>query len=344
MTEDAVVGFFTGGIVRGATGRVNPAPKIQQERAFAATAEQDAASLDRLMKGVGETNLAKRSPEKMSELLASLGGDRNVYVPADAVREYFQKLEPEEAAKQAAALGIDKQLTEAIATGGDVVIPLNQYVSHAPEDMAKAWREDIRLRSSGMSIKEAKAYAGADKEKAKQLGERVAGKLEQTTRENQAREAVVAQVEKQLQDAGESPEAARQIAQLYGERYATRAARLGEGDATIGLRQVRRRDALRPAGDHQARAGRRPRPADPGAQGQAGQERGRGLGPDHPAVHRPQRRHHRRRRRADCRAASTAGISARPFSARCCAMPRNPRAAAFPAWPKASAIAPATAG
>lgn len=231
--EDAIVGFTTGVVMRGGMTRVTPSAKIQQQRAYAGAAEADAASLDKLMTGAKETNLAARSPGKMSELLASLGGDRNVFVPADAVREYFQKLEPEEAKKQAAALGIEKQLPEALATGGDVVIPLHQYVAHAPEDMATAWREDIRLRSVGMSIKEAKEYAKGDQAKAKDLGETVAGRLEQTTRENQARDQVVAQVERQLQDAGESPEAARQIAQLLGERYATRAARSGrDEDAT----------------------------------------------------------------------------------------------------------------
>lgn len=231
MGEDALVAFMTGGIVRGATGRVQPGEKIQRERQVAATAEANAATIDRLMKGVQETNLHQRSPEKMAELLGTLGGDQKVFVPVDAVREYFQKLDPEEAQKQAQALGISDQLTEANATGGDVVIPLNQYVSHAPEDMAKAWREEIRLRSSGMSIKEAKAYREGDEAKGKEVGETVAGNLERITSENKARDDVVAQVERQLQDAGESPEAARQIAQLYGERYATRAARLGQGDA-----------------------------------------------------------------------------------------------------------------
>lgn len=192
-------------------------------------AEQDTQKLDELYASVRESVLGQKAPDKMAELLAQSGADQSVFVPASAVRAYFQSLDPEEADRQARAVGIEGQLNEALAIGGDVVIPLHQYVAHAPEDMAAAWRDDLRLRSGGMSVNETKAFEASDAGKA--LGEKVAGRLEETTKANKARDVVVAQVERQLQDAGESPEAARQLAQLYGERYATRAARLGRGDA-----------------------------------------------------------------------------------------------------------------
>lgn len=195
-------------------------PNVQQ-------AEQDAAALDQVSGVVRGTGLASRSPEKLAELLASMGDGGNVYVPAHAVRTYLQSLEPVEAQQQARALGIDGQLEQAMATGGDVVIPLHQYVAHAPEAMAAAWHDDLRLRSSGMSVNEAKAFRdGAD-----DLGGMVEEHLQESARTNDAREQVASTVEKQLQDAGEAPEAARQIAQLYAERYVTRAVRLGQGDA-----------------------------------------------------------------------------------------------------------------
>ncbi|MCW5738198.1 MAG: hypothetical protein KIS73_29015 [Enhydrobacter sp.] len=187
----------------------------------------DAAALDQVMETARGSGLATRSPAKLAELLASMGDGGNVYVPADAVRTYFQNLDPQEVQQQARALGIDGQIEQAMATGGDVVIPLHQYVAHAPDEMAAAWHDDLRLRSAGMSINEAKTFKGG----AKELGDAVAGRLDQTSREDAAREEVIATVERQLQAAGESPEAARQIAQLYGARYATRATRLGQGDA-----------------------------------------------------------------------------------------------------------------
>lgn len=195
----------------------------------ASPAEEDAQALDRLYASVRETVVGQKAPDKMAEFLASSGQQGNVYVPAEAVRTYLQGLDPDEAQRQVRAIGIEGQLAEALATGGDVVIPLNEYVAHAPEDMAAAWRDDLRLRAAGMSVNESKSLENSGAAEA--LGEQVSARLDAATRENRARGAVVAQVERQLQDAGESPEVSRQIAQLYGERYATRAARLGQGDA-----------------------------------------------------------------------------------------------------------------
>ena len=183
----------------------------------------DAETMDKMLAAVRDTDLAKRSPEKMAEYLASLGGG-NVFVPADAVRTYFQNLEPVKAAELAKTLGIDGQLEQAMATGGDVVIPLSQYVAHAPDDMAAAWREDIRMRATGMSLKEAKAF---EKEDGQEIAKRMAARMAETVKLDAARDHVVSSVERIMQDAGESPEAARQVATLYGERYLTRAQRSG---------------------------------------------------------------------------------------------------------------------
>lgn len=187
----------------------------------------DAAALDQVMATVRGTGMASRSPEKLAELLATLGDGGNVYVPAAAVRTYFRTIDPQDAQQQVRALGIEGQLERAMATGGDVVIPLHQYVAHAPEEMAAAWHDDLRLRSAGLSINDARKF----KEGAGELGDVVARGFDATARQNAARDAVVAAVEKELRDAGETSEVARQIAQLYGQRYATRAARLGQGDA-----------------------------------------------------------------------------------------------------------------
>jgi hypothetical protein len=209
-----------GALLGGGRFRRRELPNVEQP-------VSDAAALDQVYGAVRGTGLAGRSPEKLAELLASMGDRGNVYIPAEAVRTYLQSLEPEAAQQQARALGIEGQLEQAMATGGDVVIPLHQYVAHAPEAMAKAWHDDLRLRSSGMSINEAKAF----KDGADELGGMVEERLQESARQNDAREQVAAMVEKQLQDAGEPPEASRQIAQLFAERYVTRAVRLGQGDA-----------------------------------------------------------------------------------------------------------------
>ncbi len=125
---------------------------------------------------------------------------------------------------------------------------------------------------------------------------RVAGRLDETMRQNAARDQVVATVEKQLQDAGRSPEAARQIAQLYGERYATRAERLGQGDAASAYERsgVSFRSDLPEVIKHA--------PADDiellirALKGKSRRSVDDRTGPFDPAVHRARGRHHRRRR------------------------------------------------
>lgn len=199
---------------------------------IAHVAEQDGLSLDDLIGKVQQSKLTERSPAKMADFLGSILPDKNVYVPAEAVREYFQKIDPAAAQTQALALGIEGQLAEALSTGGDVVIPLNQFVVHASEDMVKDLRKAIRQRPSAMSISEAEEYGKDAGARAKAVAEKVGEQLDEITKINKARDAVVAQVERELQLAGESPEAARQLAPLFGERYVTRAARLGRGDAS----------------------------------------------------------------------------------------------------------------
>ena len=155
----------------------------------ASPAEEDAQALDRLYASVRETVVGQKAPDKMAEFLASSGQQGNVYVPAEAVRTYLQGLDPDEAQRQVRAIGIEGQLAEALATGGDVVIPLNEYVAHAPEDMAAAWRDDLRLRAAGMSVNESKSLENSGAAEA--LGEQVSARLDAATRENRARGAVL---------------------------------------------------------------------------------------------------------------------------------------------------------
>jgi hypothetical protein len=82
--------------------------------------EADAEALDQVMATVRGTGMATRSPEKLVELLASMGDGGTVHVPAHAVRAFFQTLDPQEAQRQARVLGIDGQLEQAMVIGGDV--------------------------------------------------------------------------------------------------------------------------------------------------------------------------------------------------------------------------------
>lgn len=191
-------------LVGGGRLRKRQLPNVEQPAA-------DAAALDHVLATVRSTGMARRSSEKLAELLATMGDGGNVYVPAAAVRKYLQSLDPQDARQQVRALGIERQIEQAMATGGDVVIPLHQYVAHAPETMSAAWRDDLRLRAEGLSINDARKV----EEGAAELAAIVASGLEASARGSAAGDGAVAAAERELQQAGEASERARRLAPLH---------------------------------------------------------------------------------------------------------------------------------
>lgn len=202
--------------------RFNAMPPEQQ------AAVQTAAAIDKLVENAQTTKLAGRSPEKLEEFLASVAGpDQNVFVPADVVQTYLQSKPLEDMQRFADALGISEQLPEALARGGDVVIPLAKYVTEAGKsDAHKAWLNDLRLEVDGLSVRQAEEDAKTAKERTKLAVERFEAQLEAGIAEVDATTRVYEDMRDKLRTMGQyTNEAAEQQAALFAERYAARAAR-----------------------------------------------------------------------------------------------------------------------
>lgn len=193
----------------------------------AASADPGLKGLEAMIDLASKTGLAQRSPEKLAEFMASLADNaETVYVSVQAVMTYFQSLPPDEASAAMEAMGITGQMAEATATGGDVVIPLAQYVARiGPTKAHAAWRDDIRLDSAGMSTREAKTFTDETDARIEQL-RRSVDDIAKSVSEDKA-QAVFDDVMGQAKAAGVTEEAARAYARLYAERYRARGAQLG---------------------------------------------------------------------------------------------------------------------
>lgn len=120
-----------------------------------------------LMLALGDSakasKLRERMPEKYRELIGQIkeGGDvENVYVPAEDWKTYFQEqgIDPEQMAADTMDGG-SAQYAEALAAGGDIVIPLEVYAEKlAASDHHTALMETSRLRPGDMTAKESAEF------------------------------------------------------------------------------------------------------------------------------------------------------------------------------------------
>lgn len=123
---------------------------------------RQAQQTEDFFKALGEdskaSKLRERLPERFKELVASYTEDgpvQNVFIPAERFRQYFQEagIDPDQAAQEVGA----KNFTEALATGGDVVISMADFATHvAPTDHLQGLMPDLRLRQDEMTIRESK--------------------------------------------------------------------------------------------------------------------------------------------------------------------------------------------
>lgn len=143
-------------IVRSALGIKGHRQAQQTEDFFKALGDQSTNS-----------KLRERMPERFKALMEkyTAGGPvENVFIPAEKFQEYFQsqQIDPAEVAVEVGA----KNFAEALASGGDVVIPMADFATHiAPTDHLQGLMQDLRLRQDEMTQREAK-LADANKDDA----------------------------------------------------------------------------------------------------------------------------------------------------------------------------------
>jgi hypothetical protein len=176
---------------------------------------------------IRQAPLTERNPDRLQTLMKAMAPDENVYVPADTVREFMQKLAPVEQEQFAAATGISDQLKTA-TPDSDIVFPADVYLAKvAPTDAHDAFKADLRLSPDGMSESEAKDFETHYADFIAEKGDAIAKTAQAEQAAADPGNRVFADVLEQARQAGYADDAAKRYAALYAARYETRSDRMG---------------------------------------------------------------------------------------------------------------------
>lgn len=123
-------------------------------------AKEDANALDDALAEAAKSATRERSPALFAAFVRSHLGDREIGISAEAVRELYGDKVP---ARDDNLLGwipdLDQRLAGAELTGGDVRVPLADWLANVEPDVAKQLHDDIRVRNGGLTINETKVKA-----------------------------------------------------------------------------------------------------------------------------------------------------------------------------------------
>lgn len=185
-------------------------------------AQARAQLFEALGETAAESKLGKRLPAKLQEFVArhTAGGPvENVYIPIERFNTYFQEQGLNPAAVAEEILGDKTAYEQALAAGGDLVIPTAAYAAKvAGTKHNAALAKVLRLHPDEMTAEEADEWMARQSEEA----EASAGESQATPTEQIAED-----VKGQLLAAGYEPTAAETNAQITAAAYATMAERSG---------------------------------------------------------------------------------------------------------------------
>ncbi len=204
-------------------------------------AAASAGALDTAMAGAAESKTRQRDPEAFKELVGLHTQDtpiEQIFVPAESLSRYFQSQEIDPRADDFWGK-YASQIAEAMATGGDVVLPTADAAAYLAGTPAwDAIRADVRTSPGGMSQSEAEAWEAAHTENMERLGSDVAAQIATARTADAPRQRIYQSMREKLTAAGLTEDAAHINSELVAQRYATRAQRLGQeltGDETNNI-------------------------------------------------------------------------------------------------------------
>ena len=202
-----------------------------------------------LAQGAEASKLRERAPAMFRDFMdqqATGAKMENVFVPAEAVDRLYQSGGID--ATRSDPLfdfvpDMQQQLAEARLTGGDVVIPTADYLTHlVGTPLADKLLPDIRLSADGMSLNE----AAEQQKSAQKLYDDYAKQVDTSDAKADPVQAIADDVHAQVLAAGYTDSQARQYGALFSSRYAARAERLGTDPLAEYQRtplEIRRADA-----------------------------------------------------------------------------------------------------
>lgn len=182
------------------------------------------------------SKLRERAPEKFKEALDAQGlGDQAVYVPADALREYFQAKDVQFDDEMMRAWGIDPlTFEEAASAGTDVGIPMSNYATYiAGSEDAKWFAENATSDPEEMSLAMAKAF----NESVQDIMQEAFDASERARLADEELRAADVQIYdqmfSQLRAAGRSPDVAKNEASVWAAFWRTMGERYGDDPLSL---------------------------------------------------------------------------------------------------------------
>lgn len=197
------------------------------DSARAAKAQQNMEVIQALGENAAASKTLGRLPSAYQDFIREVKKDgpvENIHISASQFVAYFQDNAP----KVAQELGIDQQLAEQLAAGGDLSIPLEVYQAKlAGTEHHAQLAPDIKLREDDMSYRESQEFTKRRQEYYQQELDKAKGILAVQSEETQQANQVAEQIKMQLIAEGRKPEVAAADAQIIAARSMVASKQLG---------------------------------------------------------------------------------------------------------------------
>lgn len=122
-----------------------------------AQAKEDADVLKDALSESAKSATRDRSPDMYARFVLAHVGDREIGIDAEAIRKLYGDKVPE---VDDNLLGwipdLQSKLAAAEGVGGDIRVPLSDYLARVDPDVAKELHDNIRVRDGGITVEEAK--------------------------------------------------------------------------------------------------------------------------------------------------------------------------------------------
>ena len=198
------------------------------KRNLAKIAETQKEAIGTFLDGVAKSKLKERAAGKFEEFMKSAletTGLKDFYIPAEAVRKYFQ---PDDARRILNVDVEDPDFQAMINAGADVRVPVERYTSEVVNTPLDALlRDHLRLDPSDMTAAEASEFNAKSEDAMQQaFAEAEQARMQEESLRSDEQK-IYDEMVSQLRRAGRTTEVAMAEAMIFPALYRTMAARLG---------------------------------------------------------------------------------------------------------------------
>lgn len=159
--EQTILSGLSGAMLSGALGRNPLHDAVRQaysDGIDAETAERGAAKIQQIAEAAASSKLRTHDPDAFRNYVASVaenGDFTEVYVDGNKFADALHQSEVD----PANIPGLNERLNEAVQTGGDVQIPIEDYATHiAGTDLDKAIQPELKAEEGGMTYAEGQKF------------------------------------------------------------------------------------------------------------------------------------------------------------------------------------------